>query len=169
MCENPYESPAAIESGLNERSTSVLRGLGWAVAIALVGFIIPLALAPFTVAGAKGPWEGGLRRAFLLAVIFGGGAFANFTPTQGIGFVRSAIVVSGLIMVNAMVGGVILAFLLPLPLLAYSGSVNNVSVAVSVIFNLVLLVEIALFTTWQARRSKNGSLTESQGHQRCSR
>lgn len=153
MAENPYESPAQYEIEGEKPRFRLLRGLICAVAFGCVGFCIPFLVLPLVGYEASELWRNASPSAILLSVIFASSAFANFTPTRGLGMVRSLLVTLCLLFVTSIPMYFVLAMVDPEAVNTRRGYHPPPSLIGPIIFWAAILIETGVFTHWQVRRA----------------
>ena len=159
-----------LHSDSGYRRTSLTRGVAWAIPLGLCGFCVPFAVLGVPVlirviftdmqpfdrdAEFSELFHNAIGSAYLLSLMFAASAVANFSPRQGIGFVRSLLVTLCLLFIILIVSTAAAAILAPYLIGTYSGLRSPLLAAFSVIEIATFLVGVVVFTHWQIRRSES--------------
>ncbi len=126
---NPYDPPQSYgvnESPSRQVEVSIIRGVGWAIPAAFLGFVIP-----FVVLGAiplirvtffeypeidndddlRALPSQAIAAAVACSILFALSAILNFTPRYRIGFIRSLAIVGGIGLVTLIIVGTVVSAL----------------------------------------------------------
>jgi hypothetical protein len=149
--DNPYASPNAPNSNPSVRSWNLFRGLAYAVSLGALGSCVPfIAMGGLKIIGVYDfPWREFPGKLWLAScgcsIVFFFSALANYTPRQGIGFVR-ALMIMGILAVAAVF---VVAMIIPVR--NYIDPNERLRYAVHF---AMLAVSGVIFTVWQISRHR---------------